>query len=217
MPTFRAPRPAEQVGRDHLRRCVTLADEVPNLQLAIRSASMALRPADIRQAGSSEESTARLLYAVVEAVAAGSSPGMVASLIFHASIFTVAMVDGQAGELLVSMAGEAAADDLNAVLLMALESGQYDFILGGGGDMLELLGGILEQAYYNALAVGFRLGALAKRHRNRSSALEDLNAETLLEVRRMQLRKLLPAARRAVGEDPIRNHLLDQFGKLAED
>jgi hypothetical protein len=216
MPIFRAPRPVEKVGRDHLQRCATLAEDVSDLQLAIRSASMALKPADMQQAGSSEETVARLLYAVVEAAATGSPPDSVASLIFHASIFTVAMA-GQAAEALVSMAGEATADDLNAVLLMALESGQYDFILGGGGHMLALLGEVLGQTYYNALATGFRLGALTKRHRDRSSALADLDAETLLEVQRTQLRGLLPAARREIGEDPDRNRLLDLFEQLAED
>jgi hypothetical protein len=215
MPVFRAPRPIEQVGREHLQRCVILAEDVPDLQLAVRTASMALPPADIRRAGSSEESTALLLHAIVEAVVAGSPPGSVASLIFHASIFTVAMYE-EAGEALVSMAGEAAADDLSAVMLMALESGQYDFIMGGGGDMLGLLGEILGQTYYKALVTGFRLGALTKRHRKRSSALENLDAETLLEVHRMHMRELLPVARRESGEDPSRDHLLDLFEQLGE-
>lgn len=216
MPVFRAPRPIEQVGREHLQRCVTLAEDVPDLQLAVKTASVALPPADIRRAGSSEETAVLLFHAIVESAVAGSPPGSVASLIFHASIFTVAMYE-QAGEALVSMAGEAAADDLSAVMLMALESGQYDFIMGGGGDMLGLLGEILGQTYYKALATGFRLGALTKRHRKRSSALENLDAETLLEMHRMQMKELLPAARRENGGDPSRDHLLDLFERLSQD
>jgi len=102
-------------------------------------------------------------------------------------------------------------------MLMALESGQYDFIMGGGGDMLGLLGGILGQAYYKALATGFRLAALTKRHRKRSSALENLDAETLLEVHRMQMKELLPAARRENGGDPSGDQLLALFEQLSED
>ncbi len=208
MPIFRAPRPIEQVGREHLQRCVILAEDVPDLWLAVRAATVPLAPADIRRAGSSEENIARLLHAIVEAVVGGSPPGSVASLIFHASIFTMALHE-ETGDPLVSMAGEAAADDLNAVMLMALESGQYEFIMGGGGDMLGLLGEVLGQTYYKALVIGFRLAALTRRHRKRSSALENLDAETLLEFHRMQMRELLPLARQETDGDEGRDHLLD--------
>jgi hypothetical protein len=212
-PFFRAPESMEQVGREHLQRCVILAAEVPDLWMAVRAASHALSPADIRRAGSSEGNAARLLNAIVEASVEGLPPGSVASLIFHASVFNMALHEGT-GEPLVSTAGEDAALDLNAIMLAALESGQYDFILGGGGDMLGLLAEILGQTYYKALVTGFRLAALTKRHRRRSSALEDLDAETLLEAHRMQMRELLPTARQENDGDEGQEHLLDLFEQL---
>jgi hypothetical protein len=51
-------------------------------------------------------------------------------------------------------------------------------------------------------------------HGDPSSALEKLDIETQLEVHRMEMRELLPLARRECEGDETRNQMLDAFESM---
>jgi hypothetical protein len=167
----------------------------------------------MRRACSTTENAARLLNAVLEAMLQGSLPGPAASYVFHASIFAAVLQAGVDGPL-VSMAGESAATNLTEMMLMALQSENYDFILQGAGDMLDQFGNMLGQAYYKVLVRGFRLAAITKKHSDRSSAMENLEVETQLEAYRTEIRKLLPRARRECENEDGRSRMLDTFESM---
>jgi hypothetical protein len=210
MAPARAKRTLADISREHLRLCADIVDTTPGLMRATSVAARSLRAADLRQAASSEENAARLRGAVLDAFIQGSPPDPVVSYVFYASIF-VAAVQAGIDEPLAPMAGASAALDLTQMLLMALQSGAYEFILGGAGDMLDKLGDMLGEAYYKVLANGFRLAATRKVLGNPSSALEKLDIETQLEAHRMEMRKQLPIARRECEGDETRNQMLDTF------
>ena len=201
------------ISRDHLRLCAEIVGTTPGLMRATSSAARSLRAADVRQAASSMENAVSLLGAVSETFFQGSSPGPAVSFVFHASIFVAALEAG-VDEPLAPMAGGAAALDLTLMMLTALKSGSYEFILGSAGDMLDQFGDMLGQAYYKVLASGFRLAAAEKKLGSPSSALEKLDIDTQLEAYRMELRKLLPLARRECDGDEARNDMLNTFGSL---
>jgi hypothetical protein len=180
---------------------------------ATSAAARSLRAADIRQAATSMDNTVSLLSADTDALFQGSPPGLTVSYIFHASIFVAALQAG-ADEPLVSTAGNSAALYLTHMMLTAIKSGSYEFILGGAGDMLDRFGDVLEQAYYKVQASGFRLAAAKKKLGSPSSALEKLDIDTQLEAHRMELRKLLPIARRECEGDETRNQMLNTFESL---
>ena len=213
MAPFCAVRPVEEIGREHLRLCVGLAASTPELQQATSTAARSLSTADMRRACSSKEDAANLIYATLETLLQGSPPGPAASYIFHASIFAAALY-AEADEPLVPMAGESAADDLAEMMLMALQSENYGFILQGAGDMLDRFGDMLGQAYYKVLVRGFRLAAIKRGHRERSSAMENLDVETLLEAHRVEMRKLLALARQECASDQSRGKMLDLFEEM---
>jgi hypothetical protein len=195
MAASRKARPLDQIGREHLNLCLDLMPRAGGLLEATAEAARSLLLSDIRRACSSTENSAHLLYPIVEAVVQGSPPGPAASFVFHASIFAGAL-RADVDEPLLPMAGRSAAQDLALMLLMALESGNYEFILQGAGDMLDQLGDMLGQAYYKAEASGFRIAAIMDMHRDRSTAMANLDVETRLEMHRMAMRQVLPRAAR---------------------
>jgi hypothetical protein len=210
MPPARAKQTLADIGREHLQLCAEIVGTTPGLMQATSAAARSLRAADIRQAATSMENTASLLSAVPDALFHGSPPGLTVSYVFHASIFVAALQAG-ADEPLAPMAGNSAALYLTHMMLTALKSGSYEFILGGAGDMLDKFGDVLGQAYYKVQASGFRLAATERMHGRTSSALEKLDIETQLEAHRMEIRKQLPIARRECEGDETRNQMLDTF------
>ena len=215
MAASRKDRRLRQIGREHLRSCVKLVARTPELKQATAEALQLLAPADIHRANSSAENAASLLYAIVEAVLSDSPVGEAESYVFHASIFTAAFLVDQDGPL-VTMAGESAASNLAAMLIMALKAEKYDFILAGAADILDRFGDLLGQAYYNAEATGFRLASIESMHRTRKSAMANLDIETELEMYRVQLRRLLPIARRECATDDTRSRMLDIFENMLD-
>jgi hypothetical protein len=213
MATFRKARPLDQIGRQHLQLCQDAAERSGGLLEATATAARSLLISDIRRACSSAENSAHLLYPIVEAVVQGSSPGPAASFVFHASIFAAALRAGVA-EPLLPMAGGSAAQDLAMMLLMALESEDYEFILQGAGDMLDQFGDMLGQAYYKVEASGYRIAAITDMHRDRPTAMANLDIETRLEVHRMAMRQFLPQARQECEADETRSTMLDTLEKM---
>ena len=213
MAAFRKTRPLRQVGRDHLAKCAELVASSPGLITATAMACRILSPADIRRASTSTDDAADLLYAIVEAFLSGSLPGEDVSYVFHASIFTAAL-DIEPDGHLIEMAGRSAADGLTMMLLMALEHENYEFMLGPASDILDNFGHALGQTYYNAQAAGFRLAAKKRMHRTRSSAMENLDVEPQLEAYRIQLRQLLPVARRDCESEDERKRMLGTLESL---
>jgi hypothetical protein len=205
-------RTLEDISREHLRVCEDIVNTTPNLMRATSAAARSLRAADIRRAASSNENAARLRSAALTAFIQDSPPDPAVSYVFHASIFTAALQAG-VNEPLAPMAGESAALDLMVMMFMSLESWSYKFTLQAS-DMLDQLGDTLGQPYYRVIANGFRLAATKRMLGSPSSALEKLDFETLLEVNRMIMRKLLPLARRECEGDETRNQMLDTFEKM---
>jgi len=210
MAALRNARPLDQIGREHLQLCQELVSRTGGLLEATATAARSLRIPDIRRACSSAEDSAHLLHPIVEAMVQGSPPGTEASFVFHASIFAAAQ-RANVDEPLLPMAGESAAQDLALMLLMALDSEDYEFILQGAGDMLEQFGDMLGQAYYGVEASGFRMAAITSMHRDRPTAMANLDVETRLELHRVAMRKLLPRARRECKANKTRSEMLDTF------
>ena len=215
MAVFRNPRPLDQVGREHLQLCQDLVPRTGGFLEAMAAAERSLRISDIRRACSSAENSASLLYPIVEAMVQGSPPGTEASFVFHASIFAAAL-RADVDEPLLPMAGQSAAQDLAMMLLMALDAGDHEFILQGAGDMLEQFGDMLGQAYYGVEASGFRIAAITAMHRDRPTAMVNLDVETRLELHRIAMRQLLPQARKECEADEARSGMLDTLEKMLD-
>lgn len=215
MAAFRKARPLDQIGREHLQLCQDVVEQAGGLLEATATAARSLQISDIRRACSSTENSGHLLYPIVEAMVEGSSPGFAVSFVFHASIFAAAL-RADVDEPLLPMAGESAAQDLAMMLLMALESENYDFILQGAGDMLDQFGDMLGQAYYQVEASGFRIAAITSMHMDRPTAMANLDIETRLEAHRIAMRQLLPQARQECEADETRSGMLNTFEKMLD-
>ena len=215
MAVFRKARPLDQIGREHLQLCQDLAERTGGLLEATATATRSLPLSDIRRACSSDENSGRLLYPIVEAMVQGSSPGFDVSFVFHASIFAAAL-RADVDKPLLPMAGESAAQDLAMMLLIALESEDYEFILQGAGDMLDQFGDMLGHAYYKVEASGFRIAAITHMHRDRPTAMANLDIETRLEVHRITMRQLLPKARQECETDETRSGMLNTFEEMLD-
>jgi hypothetical protein len=215
MAALRNARPLDQIGRKHLQLCQELVSRTGGLLEATAAAAKSLRIPDIRRACSSAEDSARLLHPIVEAMDQGSPPGSEESFVFHASIFAAAL-RADVDEPLLPMAGESAAQDLALMLMLALDSEDYEFVLQGAADMLERFGDMLGQAYYGVEASGFRMAAITRMHRDRPTAMANLDVETRLELHRVTMRRLLPRARRECKANKTRSEMLDAFEDMLD-
>lgn len=214
MPRRETAKGLQDIGREHLDVCKTLAKQSSTLNGPLKPAASRLSVDDLMRAATSKDAASKLLYAPVEAFASGNPSGFYVDYVFNCSIF-VACIEHEIDELLLMMSGAEAASALEMMAMTSLDSDDFSFILGSGGDMLDKLGDMLGASFYKLFVRAFRIVAIRRSQQLGNLPAEDAGVELDCEALRIEIVELLPRARSECEGNAERLQMIDQFTSLA--
>jgi hypothetical protein len=207
----------ERIGYGHFAWCVRLAGTSTKLDLksTVSQAASRLELPVLQEATSTKDSAFQFLSASLAPEVLGNRDYAYAAYIFNYSIYlAVSQVDARG--ILATLAGIAAAENLQDLIWVAYEKGDDWFVQLTGGETLDRLARAVGDAYSGFFVRALRFASSSRGISKSTSDMDRKLREMNMDSAKREAQGIFPIARKQCTNRADKLATLDQFAKMMD-